>query len=85
MVIGQLENPNEGDEEVSAAQRHQRQRPGLESCDERKRANLVCWKCSGDGHPARFCPSADYCHDVDEVGTEQSSDADSELFGPDRG
>ena len=33
------------------------------------------------GHPARLCPSADDCQDVDEVGTEPSFDADSDLFG----
>ena len=30
-----------------------------------------------------LCPSADDCQDVDEVGTEPSSDADSDLFGLD--
>ena len=34
-------------------------------------------------HPARLCPSGDDCQDVDEVGTEPSSDADSDLFGLD--
>ena len=31
------------------------------------------------------CPSADDCQDVDEVGTEPSSDADSDMFGLDWG
>ena len=34
-------------------------------------------------HPARLCPSLDDCQDVDEVGIEPSSDADSDLFGLD--
>ena len=42
---------------------------------------LICYRCGGKGHPARLCPSADDCPDVDEVGTEPSSDADSDLFG----
>ena len=32
------------------------------------------------GLPARLCPSAGDCQHVDEVGTEPSSDADSDLF-----
>ena len=35
----------------------------------------------GKGYPARLSPSADDCQDVDEVETEPSSDADSDLFG----
>ena len=35
----------------------------------------------GKGHPARLCPSADDCQDVDEVATEPSSDTDSDQFG----
>ena len=46
-----------------------------------KKKRLICYKCGGKGHPARLCPSADDCQDVDEVGTEPSSDADSDLFG----
>ena len=46
-----------------------------------KRKRLICYRCGGKGHPARLCPSADDCQDVDEVGTEPSSDADSDLFG----
>ena len=46
---------------------------------------LICYRCGGKGHPARLCPSADDCQDVDEVGTEPSSDADSDLFGLDWG
>ena len=41
---------------------------------------LTCYECGGRGHPARLCPSA---NDVDEVGTEPSSDADTDLFGLD--
>ena len=43
----------------------------------------MCYKCGGKGHPARLCPSADDCQDVDEVGTEQSSDADNNVCGLD--
>ena len=50
-----------------------------------KKKRLICYKCGGKGHPARLCPSADDCQDVDEVGTEPSSDADSDLFGLDWG
>ena len=39
--------------------------------------------CGGKGHPARLCPPGDDCQDMDEVGTEPSSDADSDLFGLD--
>ena len=46
---------------------------------------VICYRCGGKGHPARLCPSADDCQDVDEVGTEQPSDADSDLFGLDWG
>ena len=45
-----------------------------------KKKRLTCYECGGKGHPARLCPSADDCQDVDEVGTEPSSDADSDLF-----
>ena len=38
-------------------------------------------RCGGKGHPARLCPSGSGCQDVDEVGTEPSSD----LFGLDWG
>ena len=48
-----------------------------------KKMRLICCKCGGKGHPARLCPSADDCQDVDEVGTEPSSDTDSDLFGVD--
>ena len=38
------------------------------------------------GHPARLSPSADDCQDVDDVGTEPSSDADSDWVDePDAG
>ena len=50
-----------------------------------KKKRLICYRCGGKGHPARLCPSADDCQDVDEVGTEPSSDADSDLFGLDWG
>ena len=53
------------------------------SAGEKKR--LICYRCGGKGHPSRLCPSADDCQDVDEVGTEASSDADSNLFGLDWG
>ena len=39
----------------------------------------------GKGHPVRLCPSGNDCQDVDELGTEPSSDADSDLFGLDWG
>ena len=41
MDSGQLDNPNEGDEDVTAVQRHQRQRPNLKSRSEsdRERTN----------------------------------------------
>ena len=48
-----------------------------------KKKRLICYKCGGKGHLARLCPSADDCLDVDEAGTEPSSDADSDLFGLD--
>ena len=51
----------------------------------RKKKCLICYRCGGKGHPARLCPSGDDCQDVDEVGTEPSSDADSDLFGLDWG
>ena len=44
-----------------------------------KKKLLINYKCGGKGHPARLCPTADDCQDVDEVGTEPSSDADSDL------
>ena len=46
---------------------------------------LICYWSGGKGHPGRLCPSGDDCQDVDEVGTEPSSDADSDLFGLDWG
>ena len=39
----------------------------------------------GEGHPARLYLSTDDSQDVDEVGTEPSSDADSDLLGLDWG
>ena len=48
-----------------------------------KKKRLVCCKCGGKGHPARLCPLADGCQDAVEVGTEPSSDTDSDLFGLD--
>ena len=50
-----------------------------------KNKRLICYRCGGKGHPARLCPSVEDCQDVDEVGTEPSSDADSDLFGLDWG
>ena len=50
-----------------------------------KKKRLICYRCGEKGHPARLCPSADDCQDVDEVGTEPSRDADSDLFGLDWG
>ena len=41
------------------------------------------WK--GSSCQALACPSGNDCQDVDEVGTEPSSDADSDLFGLDWG
>ena len=43
----------------------------------------MCCRCGGKGHPARLCPSPDDCQDVDGVGAEPPSDADSDLFGLD--
>ena len=48
-----------------------------------KKKRLICHRCGGKGHPARLCPSADDCQDVDEVEREPSSDTDSDLFGLD--
>ena len=45
-----------------------------------KKKRLICHRRGGKGHLARLCPSDD-CQDVDEVGTEPSSDTDSDLFG----
>ena len=45
-----------------------------------KNKRLICYKCGGKGHPARLCPSTDDCQNVDEVGTEPSSVAGSDLF-----
>ena len=50
-----------------------------------KKKSLICYRCGGKGHPARLSPSGDDCQDVDEVGTEPFSDADSDLFGLDWG
>ena len=50
-----------------------------------KKKRLICYRCGGKGHPARLCPSGNDCQDVDEVGTDSSSDADSDLFGLDWG
>ena len=50
-----------------------------------KKKRLICCRCGGKGHPARLCPSGDDCQDVDEVGTEPSSDAARDLFGLDWG
>ena len=54
-----------------------------QSAGEKKR--LICYMCGGKCHPAKLCASGDDCQDVDEVGTELSSDADSDLFGLDWG
>ena len=51
----------------------------------REKKRLICYRCGGKGHLALLCPSGDDCQDVDEVGTEPSSDADSDLFGLDWG
>ena len=50
-----------------------------------KKKRLICYGCGGKGHPARLCPSGNDCQDVDVVGNEPSSDADSDLFGLDWG
>ena len=69
-----------------SASRHSTPRDKKPGSDETKqsagkRKRLISYKCGGKGHPARLCPSADDCQDVNEVGTEPSSDADSDLFG----
>ena len=48
-----------------------------------KKKRLICYRSCGKDHPSRLCPSPDDCLDVDGVGTEPSSDADSDLFGLD--
>ena len=48
-----------------------------------KKKRLIWYRCGGMGHPALLCPSRDDCQDVEEVGTEPSSDVDSDLFGLD--
>ena len=73
-----------------SASRQSTPRDKKPGCDETKpgagkKKRLICYKCVGKGHPAILCPSADDCQDVDEVGTEPSSDADSDLFGLDWG
>ena len=62
-------------------------KPGSDETKQRagKKKRLICYKCGGKGHPARLWPSTDDCQDVDEVGTEPSSDVDSDLFGLDWG
>ena len=45
-----------------------------------KKKRLICYKFGGKSHPTKFCPSPADCQDADEVGTELSSDADSDLF-----
>ena len=37
-----------------------------------RKKRLIFYRCGGKGHPARLCPSAEDCQDVDEVGTEPS-------------
>ena len=59
--------------------RHQHHASRLQ---ETRNRGVMRQKSGGKGRPARLCPSADDCQDVDEVGTEPSSDADSDLFGP---
>ena len=95
MDIGQIDKSEGVDEDVSAVQQrrlHDRsnQKHKKSESDETKQSagekkRLICYRCGGKGHPARLCPSADDCQDVDEVGTEPSSDADSDLFGLDWG
>ena len=48
-----------------------------------KQKRLICYRCGGKCHLARLCLPPDDCQDVDEVGTDPSSDADSDLFGLD--
>ena len=84
MDIGQLDKSDGDDEDVNAVQHRQRQRFNDEAKQSgSKKKRLVCYKCGGMGHRARLCPSADDCQAVDEVGTDPSSDADSDLFGSD--
>ena len=95
MDIGQIDKSEGVDEDVNAVQQrrlHDRsnQKHKESGSDETKQSagekkRLICYRCGGKGHPARLCPSADDCQDVDEVGTEPSSDADSDLFGLDWG
>ena len=59
-----------------------------ESCEaecRQENASHLLQGVGGKGHPARLCQPTDDCQDVDEVGTEPSSDADSNLFGVDWG
>ena len=50
-----------------------------------KKKRFIFYRCGGNIHPARLCPSVEDSQDVDEVGTEPTSDADSDRFGPDCG
>ena len=73
-----------------SASRQSTPRDKKSGCDETKQSagkkkRLICYRCGGKGHLAWLCPSADDCQDMDEVGTERSSDADSDLFGLDWG
>ena len=55
------------------------QKPGSDETKQSagKKKRLICYRCGGKGHLARLCLSGDDCQDVDEVGTEPPSDADS--------
>ena len=92
---GKQESDNEGKpfnrrtaNSSPSASRQSTPRDKKPGCDETKKGagkkkRLLCFRCGGKGHPARLCPSADDCQDVDEGGTEPSRDADSGLFSLD--
>ena len=67
---------------VDATRQGTGERRGKAECVQEEASRV---RCGGTGHPARLCPSADDCQDVDDIGTEPSRDADSDLFGLDWG
>ena len=62
---------------------HETRNPGVTRRNrvQGRRSVSFATRCGGKG--PRPCPSGDDCQDVDEVGTEPSSVADSDLFGLD--